>query len=192
MSWVKIKRNQNYSINENGEIRNDNTGKIKRPFLNKQNGYLCIDLYDGNNSKKATVHRLLAEAFIPNPENKPCVDHKDGDRTNNSLSNLRWATFSDNNSRFNTVGVRSERIKVTHYKESRNKRGGGHLEWLDVDLIKYFDRITDVAKYFDVSLGNITLMLKKGTIGQRGKMRGYKFEYCKENSECVTTIKSTQ
>ena len=130
MTWVKIKRNENYSINKSGEVRNDLTGKIKKPFINKKNGYFSVDLYKDNKSQKVTVHRLLAEAFIPNPDNKPCVDHKDGNRQNNSLSNLRWATFSDNNSRFNTVGVRSEKIKVTHYKELRKKRGGGHLEWL--------------------------------------------------------------
>lgn len=179
MTWKKIKRNTNYSINEKGEVRNDLTGKIKASFINKSNGYFSVDLYKNNKSEKVTIHRLLAEAFIPNPDNKPCVDHKDGNRTNNDLSNLRWASYSDNNSRFNTIGVRSERIKVTHYREKRNKRGGGHLEWLDIDCIMYFDRIIDVAKHFGVSQGNITPLLKSGIIGRRGKMRGYKFEYIK-------------
>lgn len=179
MTWKKIKRNDNYSINEKGEVRNDRTGIIKASFVNKSNGYLSVDLYKNNKSEKVTIHRLLAEAFIPNPENKPCVDHKDGNRKNNDLSNLRWASYSDNNSRFNTIGVRSERIKVTHYREKRNKRGGGHLEWLDVDCIMFFDRISDVAKHFGVTQGNITPLLKSGAIGRRGKMRGYKFEYIK-------------
>lgn len=180
MTWKKLKRNNNYSINDNGEVRNDLTGKLKTPFINKANGYLTVDLYENNKSTKVTVHRLLAETFIPNPDNKPCVDHKDGDRQNNSLSNLRWATFSDNNSRFKTVGVRSEKIKVTHYKEKRNKRGGGHIEWLEIDCIMFFDRIIDVAKHFEVSQANITPLLKSGKIGRRGKMRGYMFEYCKK------------
>lgn len=180
MTWKKLKRNKNYSINEKGDIRNDVTGHIKTQFINPKNGYLTVDLYENNKSTKVTVHRLLAETFIPNPENKPCVDHKDGNRQNNSLSNLRWATFSDNNSRFDTVGVRSEKIKVTHFKEKRNKRGGGHLEWLEADVIMYFDRIRDVAEYFNVTPGNITPMLKSGVVGRRGKMRGYKFEYCKK------------
>lgn len=180
MTWKKLKRNNNYSINDNGEVRNDLTGKLKTPFINKANGYLTVDLYENSKSTKVTVHRLLAETFIPNPDNKPCVDHKDGDRQNNSLSNLRWATFSDNNSRFKTVGVRSEKIKVTHYKEKRNKRGGGHIEWLDIDCVLYFDRIVDVAEHFGVTQGNITPLLKSGKIGRRGKMRGYMFEYCKK------------
>lgn len=181
MTWKKIKRNNNYSINENGQIRNDITLDIKKPYINKQNGYLTVDLYDGRKRTKCTVHRLLAETFIPNPDNKPCIDHKDGNRQNNKLSNLRWATYSENNSRFNTLGVRSEKIKVTHYRELRNKRGGGHIEWFDVDNIQYFDRIIDAANHFAVTQGNITPLLKSGKIGVRGKMRGYKFEYCKSS-----------
>ena len=177
MTWKKIKQCENYSINENGEIRNDITGKLKRPYINKANGYLTVDLWKDNKPFKVTVHRLLAEAFIPNPEGKLTVDHKDGDRLNNNLENLRWATYSEQNSRFNSIGVRSQCIRVTHYAEKRKKRGGGHEAWLDADDVMYFDRITDVANYFEVSIGAISLMLKNGTIGRRGKMRGYKFEY---------------
>ncbi len=179
MEWKKISRNTNYSINRNGEVRNDTTGKLIAPYVNPGNSYLTVDLYKDNKQHKVTVHRLLAEAFIPNPDNKPCVDHKDGNRQNNSLNNLRWATYSENNSRFNTIGVRSEKIKVTHYKEIRKKRGGGHEAWGDIDLVMYFDKIQDAASHFRCTQGNLTDMLKSGRIGRRGKMRGYQFEYCK-------------
>lgn len=119
----------------------------------------------------------MAEAFIPNPDSKPTIDHIDGNRANNSLDNLRWATYSEQNSRFKTVGVRAQRVKVTHYVEIRNKRGGGHVSWDRVDMVMYFEKISDAATYFDVSIGNISLMLKHGDIGRREKMRGYKFEY---------------
>lgn len=177
MVWKKIKRNENYSINELGEVRNDLTGKIKKPTINKSNGYLCVDLYMNNKRTKECIHRLVAEAFIPNIENKLTVDHIDGDRTNNSIENLRWATYSENNSRFNTKGVRSQKVKVTHYMEKRKKRGGGHEQWLDIDNVMYFDRISDVAEYFNLTISNISLLLKEGNIGRRGKTRGYKFEY---------------
>lgn len=175
--WKEIKVNKNYSINELGEVRNNKTNKILTPFINKRNGYKCIDLWENNKSTKYTIHRLVAEAFIPNPENKQTVDHKDGNRLNNSLNNLRWASYSEQNSRFETRGVRSQKIKVIHYNESRKTRGGGHLEWLEVDNIMYFDRIIDVAEYFNLTIGNISLLLKNGNIGRRGKTRGYKFEY---------------
>lgn len=187
MEWRKISRNENYSINRLGQVRNDNTGLMKTAYVNPTNDYLTVDLYKDNKSEKVTVHRLLAEAFIPNPDGKPCIDHKDGNRRNNALCNLRWATYSENNSRFNTNGVRSERIRVTHYKEIRNRRGGGHVAWGDVDRVEYFDKIRDCAERFDCTQGNLTLMLKGGAIGRRGKMRGYLFEYCKSNDGVTTT-----
>lgn len=182
MSWKKI--NQNYSINENGEVRNDATGQIKTAYLNSKNGYLYVDLWESNKSVKRPIHRLLAEAFLPNPDSKPTVDHIDGNRQNNSLENLRWATYSEQNSRFSSVGVRAQKIKVTHFVEVRKKRGGGHESWGRADRIMYFDMISDAAAYFGVTVGNISLMLKNGTIGRRGKMRGFLFEY--DGSERVT------
>ena len=177
MAWIKIKDNDNYSINEYGEVRNDVKGHILKQKVNPGNGYHYVSLWKNNKESKPTIHRLLAEAFIPNPENKPTVDHKDGNRENNSLDNLRWADYSEQNSRFNTIGVRSQKIKVTHYEEIRKKRGDGHESWGRVDCTMYFDKISDAAAFFGVTISNISMMLKKETIGRRGKMRAYKFEY---------------
>ena len=161
MNWKTIKQNENYSINENGEVKNNISGKILKSFINKKSGYKIIDLWRNNKCKKIALHRLIAEAFIPNPLHKPTVDHKDGNRLNNSIDNLRWATYQEQNSRFNTYGVRSEKITVTNIN-------GTKLE---------FNRIIDVAKYFNCNISNISQMLKKGTYGKRGKTRYYKFEY---------------
>ena len=193
--WKKIERNSNYSINENGEVRNDKTGKIKTPFVNKRNGYLIVDLYKNNKSEKVPVHRLVAEAFIPNPEGKLTVDHADGNRQNNSIDNLRWATYSEQNSRFETSGVRIERVIVNHYAEERKKRGGGHVAWLEIMETLEFEKISDVAEYFECTISNISLMLEKGTIGRRGATRGYQFLYkdgerAKVIRKSVTTIET--
>ena len=185
--WTKIARNTNYSINEDGEVRNDITGRIKKPYTNKKNGYLIIDLCKDNKSKKVPVHRLVAEAFIPNHENKPTVDHIDGNRKNNSINNLRWATYSENNSRFETIGVRSESIVVKHYAEERKKRGGGHLAWLDVVETLEFESISETAKYFNCTISNISQMLLLGTIGKRGRTRGYQFLYKKGNRSKINS-----
>lgn len=190
----KIKDFENYSINENGTVINTQTNLVKKPYINKDNGYLYVDLYKNNKSHKKPIHRLIAESFIPNPLNKKTVDHIDGNRLNNSISNLRWATYSEQNSRFDTSGVRSEKIKVTKYEEVRNKRGGGHIAWIEENVkVIEFDSITECAKYFSKTISNISLLLKTGTIGKRGTTRGYKFEYLNGsrktyNQKGVTTI----
>lgn len=163
MKWKILKENENYSINEKGEIKNNITKKILSPSINKDSGYYQIDLWKNNKSRKYTLHRLLANNFIPNLENKPTVDHIDGNRLNNDISNLRWATYSEQNSRFNTFGVRSEKIKVINVNGE--------------ELI--FNRIKDVAEHFNCNISNISQMLKKGTFGKRGKTRNYKFVYMK-------------
>lgn len=163
MEWKILKENENYSINKKGEIKNNITKKILSPSINKDSGYYQIDLWKNNKSKKYTLHRLIANNFIPNLEDKPTVDHIDGNRLNNDISNLRWATYSEQNSRFNTFGVRSEKIKVININGE--------------ELI--FNRIKDVAKYFNCNISNISQMLKKGTFGKRGKTRNYKFIYMK-------------
>lgn len=175
--WKKIERNQNYSINERGQVRNDSTGKILSQNLNKSNGYLMVSLWKDNEGTNYAVHRLLAEAFIPNPENKPTVDHKDGNRQNNRLTNLRWATYAEQNSRFNTNGVRSQIVKASQYEEIRNPRGGGHVAWGKWIWTLYFNSVGAAADYFGLEMGNISQMKAKGTIGRRGKLRGWKIEY---------------
>ena len=94
---VKSKRRVVYAMID-GEMQPSYVTKevLMNPFDNG-NGYLVVSLNDERgNRKNFYVHRLVADAFIPNPESLPQVDHIDYDRKNNKISNLRWVTVSEN------------------------------------------------------------------------------------------------
>lgn len=91
-TWKVINDFPNYEISNFGNIRNKT--KLLKIVPNKQ-GYNIVVLCNGIR-KTINVHRLVAAAFVPNPENKPCVDHIDGDRANNHADNLRWVTAKEN------------------------------------------------------------------------------------------------
>ena len=101
----------NYLVDTEGEIYNAKTGKRKSQFVNKD-GYKTVDIYVNNKCTKYAVHRFVAIAFIPNPENKPCVNHIDGNKTNNRVSNLEWVTYSENNFHAFSAGLSTPRLGV--------------------------------------------------------------------------------
>ncbi len=86
--WKQI-RGFGYEVSTWGRIKNTYTGQILKPYTNHK-GYLKIELYRKGRGYKKRIHRLVAEAFIPNPYGYPQVDHIDGNKQNNSITNLRW------------------------------------------------------------------------------------------------------
>jgi len=98
MNFKQIEGYPNYLIYEDGRIYGKSRKGTKGGFVKARivNTYSSVCLHKDGKPKYVTIHRLLAIHFIPNPENKPCVDHKDGIRTNNKLSNLRWVTRKEN------------------------------------------------------------------------------------------------
>lgn len=89
---------------------NNNYRIVKEKFLKKyedKDGYIKVSLNKNAKSKAYAVHRLIAGSFIPNPNNYPCINHKDENKQNNKLENLEWCTVKYNNS----YGTRLQKIK---------------------------------------------------------------------------------
>lgn len=92
--WKEIKDTDGkYMVSSKGRVKNTKTGRVLKSRPN-QKGYHLVGMGKG---KTKAIHRLVAEAFIPNPENKPCVDHINTVRNDNRVENLRWVTYSENN-----------------------------------------------------------------------------------------------
>jgi len=97
MEEYKIINNYpNYEVSNFGNVRNITTGKQKTPRISRS-GYYDVSLYKNNKEKHGFIHKLVADAFLKNLNEKPCVDHIDGNRLNNTLVNLRFVTYSENN-----------------------------------------------------------------------------------------------
>lgn len=138
--WKSIEGWENrYEVSNLGNVRNSKTKTLK--IANSSNsGYLRLNFYNGSNIKRFSVHRLVAEAFIPNSENKLDVNHKDGNKQNNHVDNLEWVT-------------RSENLKHA-YKHELRKPSTQKLSLDDVKYIKLNpDNLTrkELAERFNVT-----------------------------------------
>lgn len=107
MKWKQIEGYENYSVSDTGLVRNDLTGKKLLPYRTKK-GYWRLHLTKNGVQKKFLIHRLVAQAFIPNPDNLDTVDHINGDKTDNRVENLQWLSNQDNTKRF-WNGISDER-----------------------------------------------------------------------------------
>ena len=113
-----------YEVSNLGRVKSLGNGKsinskegILKPGKIKQ-GYLQVTLCKNRKQKRFLVHRLVAEAFLPNPENLPFINHKDEDKTNNSVDNLEYCTREYNNN----YGTRNERVAKANTNGKKSKK----------------------------------------------------------------------
>jgi hypothetical protein len=148
--WRDVADYGDYEVSDTGLIRNKKTNQILKPWINKKDGREHIDLYRGGGNKRhMRVHRLVCDAFHDNPDNKPCVDHIDGDILNNHAENLRWATHSENGMnriklKDNTSGFKGVSFNKRRGKWQAQIRKDGKRHHLG-----YFTNAEDAAKVYD-------------------------------------------
>ena len=130
---MEIEGYENYLIYRDGKVQNKKTKRYLKPW---NTGYLYVNLWKDGNHKKYLIHRLVAEHYIPNPDNKPCVDHINRDKKDNRVENLRWATHCENSQNLgvyknNTSGIKN----ISHckgkdlYEYKKVIRGLKHRKW---------------------------------------------------------------
>ena len=125
--WKDIKDFSNYEISNLGRIKSkekyDSINRLKPEIILKTrittNGYEGVSLTKEGKRYNKEIHRLVAETFIPNPENYPVVNHKDEDKLNNKVDNLEWCTISYNNS----YGTRLKRVSESQKGEKNHMYG---------------------------------------------------------------------
>ncbi len=151
--WIDVSNFPDYQVSNHGRVKNKKTDKILKPYPTR--GYLRIGLYDETGRKCKLVHRLVAEAFIPNPKNKPAVNHINGCKTDNNVTNLEWSTASENLYHAHNNGLRP---KLDNQGE---KNGFAKLTEAQVIHIKQLladGKLTQkaIASHFNVSRETIS------------------------------------
>ena len=117
--WKPIKGYEGYyEVSNLGNIFSIRRNIIVKPYIN-QTGYYMVNLWFKCKQDKRLISRLVAEAFIENPENKPVINHKDGNRLNNFVDNLEWCTQSENLKHAYATGLRKQEYKKISNEQAK-------------------------------------------------------------------------
>lgn len=174
--WSAIDGFPNYEVSNLGDVRSTNynkTGMTKKLKLIKTSGgYLTVTLSCNHVQKREKVHRLVAKAFIPNPENKQEVNHKDGNKTNNRLDNLEWATRSENQLHAFANGMKEN---VRRAVRELNKKKGTKVVAIAKDgTRREYPSQSEAARELKLKQVHISAVLK----GKQKTTGGYRFVVC--------------
>ena len=159
----------NYEVSDQGEVRNAKTKRLLS-LKKRIRGYVYVHLHQDGKSKVVTVHRLVASAFIPNPNNLETVNHINYIKDDNRVENLEWMSYSENSSNKNPDKNPDKRI-VSRQIEQLDLNG---------NILAEFDNISQAAKELQINRGNINQVC----LGKLKTAGGYIFRY-----KCLTQIK---
>ena len=139
---IQIKNYPNYWIDDQGEVYNETTKKILTGSIG-ENGYKYYRLTKNGKKKMFYAHRLVAEAFLENTKNLPVVNHKDGNKLNNTVDNLEWVSYSDNAKHWHKNIDSGTRTQTNYYQEDLEQE-----EWKKFQnyLVSSYGRIRHATK----------------------------------------------
>lgn len=166
---IPIPEFENYLIGENGQVVNSRKGNILTPSHN-ENGYLYVTLWKNNHQYLRTVHRLVATAYIPNPENKPFVNHKDANRANPHRDNLEWVTQSENIQHAYRLGTMTQKRRLT-------------LDQMQECLDRFLsgETMTNLSSEFDHGLSRMSINLRNLAV-QSSKVEAFTAELIRQKT----------
>lgn len=157
--WKNIEKYPGYQVSNLGRVRSLNyrrTGQVMVLKPRKNNwGYLQVILCKDGKQKTCTVHRLVAIAFIPNPDNLPCINHKDENKENNCVENLEWCSVAYNNTYANRHKKVAEKLcGILTNRADQSKRVAQYT--LGGVLVAIYPSIMEAARQTGFSQGNIS------------------------------------
>lgn len=155
--WKPIKDYPHLFISRTGKVWTTTYNRYLRPHLTNR-GYLRVSLSKDKTVKRASVHRLVAEAFIPNPENLTDVDHIDGNKLNNNVENLQWINRAGN---------------IRKAGDTRNK---GAKPIICIESGKIYKSITEASRELKIPVAIISAIAK----GEYAAYHGLHFKYYKK------------
>ena len=149
-------------------------GKEIKPIIVK--GYYNVSLSKNGKSKQYSIHRLVAQTFIPNPNNLPQVNHIDGNKLNNCVSNLEWCTAKHNINESYRIGLHSKKSIMNSINAMNKKTRKKIVQIKNNNIIKIYESLTQAEKNTNIKIDNISACLNNRSKTAGGYIWKYESE----------------